>query len=64
MNTLVFYKPSRMGKNRNKKGEKIMIYFIFGMCLILGAILSIKREDWDGLLYMIAMIVFFIFLPL
>ena len=41
-----------------------MIYFIFGMCLILGAMLSIAREDWDGSLYMIAMIVFFILLPL
>lgn len=41
-----------------------MIYFIFGMCLILGAMLSIAREDWDGLLYMIGMIVFFICLPL
>lgn len=41
-----------------------MIYFIFGMCLILGAMLSIVREDLDGLLYMIGMIVFFILLPL
>ena len=41
-----------------------MIYFIFGMCLILGAMLSIAREDWDATLYMIVMIVFFICLSL
>lgn len=41
-----------------------MIYFIFGLCLILGAMLAFAREDWDGALYMIAMIVFFMFLPL
>lgn len=41
-----------------------MIYFIFGLCLILGAMVSIAREDWDGVLYMIAMIVFYICLPL
>ena len=41
-----------------------MIYFIFGMCLILGAMMSFAREDWDGALYMIAMIIFFICLPL
>lgn len=41
-----------------------MIYFIFGMCLILGAMLAFVREDWDGALYMIAMIIFFILLPL
>lgn len=41
-----------------------MIYFIFGMCLILGEMLSFAREDWDGVLYMMAIIVFFIFLPL
>lgn len=41
-----------------------MIYFIFCVCLILGAMISFAREDWDGALYMIAMIVFFMFLPL
>lgn len=41
-----------------------MIYFIFGLCLILGAMLAVVREDWDGALYLVAMIVFFMFLPL
>ncbi len=41
-----------------------MIYFIYAICLFIGAMLAFDRDDWDGTLYMIAMIVFFMFLPL
>lgn len=40
-----------------------MVYFLFGIALIFGAMVSINRGNWDNALYMIALVIFFLFLP-
>ena len=36
-----------------------MIYFLFGTCLIFGAMISVFRENWDSAIYFIALVIFF-----
>ena len=41
-----------------------MVYFLFGLALIFGAMISVFRENWDSAIYFIALVIFFMFLPL